>query len=117
MPTISGLRRRGYTPESIREFCDRVGIAKREILADMGLLEFCVREHLNKIALRRMVVFDPLKVVITNYAMTMDDGLRTIDDPTVVSGLSSVISNEEMLTSENNPEDANSGVRDIPFSN
>ena len=57
----AGLRRRGYTPESIRDFCDRVGIAKREILADLGLLEFCVREHLNKIAQRRMVVFDPLE--------------------------------------------------------
>ena len=67
MPTISGLRRRGYTPESIRDFCDKVGIAKGRILADLGLLEFCVREHLNKIAQRRMVVFDPLKVVITNY--------------------------------------------------
>ena len=117
MPTIVGLRRRGYTPESIREFCDRVGIAKREILADVGLLEFCVREHLNRIALRRMVVFEPLKVVITNYAQTMNEGLQTIDDPTVVSGLSSVVSNEEMLQSENNPEDTNSGVRNIPFSN
>ena len=63
MPTISGLRRRGYTPESIREFCDRIGIAKRENMIDVSLLEFCVREHLNKIALRRMVVFDPVKVV------------------------------------------------------
>jgi len=117
MPTIVGMRRRGYTPEAIREFCDRVGIAKRDIVADMGLLEFCVREHLNKVALRRMVVFDPLKVVITNYAQTIDDGLRTIDDPTVVSGLSSVVGNEEILQSENNPEDPNSGVRNIPFSN
>jgi glutaminyl-tRNA synthetase len=101
MPTIIGLRRRGYTPESIRDFCDRVGIAKREILADVGLLEFCVREHLNKVALRRMVVFDPLKIVITNYG---------------VSGELSVVNVEEMLQSENNPEDPKSGVRDIPFS-
>ncbi|WP_254049533.1 glutamine--tRNA ligase, partial [Cnuella takakiae] len=64
MPTISGMRRRGYTPEAFRDFCDRVGIAKRENIVDVGLLEFCVREHLNKIALRRMVVFDPLKVVL-----------------------------------------------------
>ena len=92
MPTISGLRRRGYTPESIREFCDRIGVAKRENMVDVGLLEFCVREHLNKISLRRMVVFDPLKLVITNYK------------------------GEEMLQSENNPEDPNGGVRDIPFS-
>ncbi|HRH61227.1 MAG TPA: glutamine--tRNA ligase/YqeY domain fusion protein, partial [Chitinophagaceae bacterium] len=92
MPTISGLRRRGYTPESIRDFCDRVGIAKRDILVDVGLLEFCVREHLNKIAQRRMVVFDPLKIVITNFE------------------------NEETISSENNPEDENAGTREIVFS-
>jgi glutaminyl-tRNA synthetase len=95
MPTISGMRRRGYTPESIRDFCDRVGIAKRENLTDLGLIEFCVREHLNKIAQRRMVVFDPLKVVLTNYTEVPGQG--------------------EMLTSENNPEDENGGYRDIPF--
>ena len=92
MPTISGLRRRGYTPESIREFCERIGVAKRENMVDVGLLEFCVREHLNKISLRRMVVFDPLKVVITNYE------------------------GEESLSSENNPEDPTTGTRPIPFS-
>jgi glutaminyl-tRNA synthetase len=96
MPTISGLRRRGYTPESIREFCDRIGVAKRENMVDVGLLEFCVREDLNKKALRRMVIFDPLKVVITNY-------------PSVDA--------EEFLESENNPEDDKSGVRKMPFSN
>ena len=94
MPTLSAMRRRGYTPESIREFCDKIGIAKRENLIDIGLLEFCVREHLNKIALRRMVVADPLKVVIINYP----------------EGKS------EMLASENNPEDPASGSRDMPFS-
>lgn len=93
MPTISGLRRRGYTPESIREFCDRIGIAKRENIVDVGLLEFCVREHLNRIALRRMVVFDPVKVVITNYS-----------------------GKGELLSTENNPEDADGGVRQLPFS-
>jgi glutaminyl-tRNA synthetase len=93
MPTISGLRRRGYTAHSIREFCGRIGVAKRENMVDVGLLEFCLREDLNKIALRRMVVFDPVKIVITNYR---GDG--------------------EMLHSENNPEDPNSGVREIPFS-
>ena len=93
MSTISGMRRRGYPAEAIRDFCERIGVAKRENLIDVGLLEFCVREHLNKIALRRMVVFDPLKVVITNY---MGDG--------------------EMLPSENNPEDPNAGHRDMPFS-
>jgi glutaminyl-tRNA synthetase len=92
MPTISGLRRRGYTPESIREFCDRIGVAKRDNLVDVGLLEFCVREHLNRIALRRMVVFDPVKVVLTNYQ------------------------GEEWLSSENNPEDPTAGQRQIPFS-
>ncbi|MBN9297189.1 MAG: glutamine--tRNA ligase/YqeY domain fusion protein [Filimonas sp.] len=94
MPTISAMRRRGYTPESIREFCDRIGIAKRDNLIDVGLLEFCVREHLNKIALRRMVVFDPVKVVLTNYP-----------------------ENEtELFTSEDNPEDPNTTSREIPFS-
>jgi len=95
MPTISGIRRKGYTPESIRDFCDRVGVAKRENLIDIGLLEFCVREHLNKIALRRMVVFDPLKIVITNY-----------DEKKV-----------EMVKSEDNPEDKSTTYRDVPFSN
>ena len=93
MPTISGLRRRGYTAESIRDFCDRIGVAKRENMVDMGLLEFCLREHLNKIALRRMVVFNPIKIIITNYS---GDG--------------------EILHSENNPEDPDGGVREIPFS-
>ena len=94
MPTISGLRRRGYTPESVRDFCDRVGISKRETLVEVGLLEFSAREHLNKIALRRMVVFDPLKIVITNYP----EG------------------ETETLLSDNNPEDENAGTREIPFS-
>lgn len=93
MPTISGLRRRGFTPESIRDFCDRIGVAKRENMVDVGLLEFCVREHLNKVAQRRMVVFDPLKVVITNYTDA-----------------------EELLPTENNPEDPNAGTRMVPFS-
>ncbi|OQY95496.1 MAG: glutamine--tRNA ligase [Sphingobacteriales bacterium UTBCD1] len=93
MPTISGLRRRGFTPESIRDFCDRIGVAKRENLVDVGLLEFCVREHLNKVALRRMVVFDPVKVIITNYQEN----------------------HNEKVKSENNPEDVSSGAREIPF--
>src|SRR5690242_17643025 len=94
MPTISAVRRRGYTPESIREFCDKIGVAKRENLIDVGLLEFCVREHLNKISQRRMVVFDPLKVVITNYP----EGKT------------------EMMSGEDNPEDENTTHREIPFS-
>ncbi len=93
MPTITGLRRRGYTPESIRDFCDRIGIAKRENMIDVSLLEFCVREQLNKTALRRMVVFDPLKIVLTNYT-----------------------GETELLQSENNPEEENKTYRDIPFS-
>src|SRR5919106_534568 len=87
MPTLSGLRRRGYTPESIRNFCERIGVAKRENLIDIGLLEFCVREHLNKVSLRRMVVFDPLKITITNFS----EG------------------NTEILEGEDNPEDHNAG--------
>lgn len=94
MPTISGMRRRGYTPEAIREFCDRIGIAKRDNLIDVSLLEFCVREHLNKVATRVMAVLDPIKVVITNYP----EG------------------KVEELTAENNPEDHESGSRIMPFS-
>ena len=93
MPTISGLRRRGYTPESIRVFAEKIGVAKRENLIDVSLLEFCVREHLNKIASRRMVVFDPLKIVLTNYEQ-----------------------DEELLSSEDNPEDPATTHRDLPFS-
>ena len=126
MPTISGLRRRGYTPESIRDFCDRVGIGKREILADVGLLEFCVREHLNKIAQRRMVVFDPLKVVITNYRRESSDVNRElratvgmVDSEAQMAEARNeqpITSKEEMVRSENNPEDANASHREIPFS-
>ncbi|TAG74818.1 MAG: glutamine--tRNA ligase/YqeY domain fusion protein [Runella slithyformis] len=93
MPTLSGMRRRGYTPQAVRGFCERIGITKNENLIDVGLLEFCVREHLNKIALRRMVVLDPLKVVITNYPETQ----------------------LEICHSENNPEDPESGTREVLF--
>lgn len=93
MPTISAVRRRGYTPEAIREFCDKIGVAKRDNLIDLSLLEFCVREHLNKISLRRMVVLDPIKVVITNFTAP-----------------------SETMTGENNPEDPNAGERDMQFS-
>lgn len=95
MPTVSGLRRRGYTAASIRDFATRVGIAKRENVIDLGLLEFCVREDLNKIALRRMVVSNPLKVTITNLAADF----------------------EESLSSINNPEDHDSGSHDMSFTN
>ncbi len=94
MPTISGLRRRGYTPEAIRNFADTIGIAKRENLIDVSLLEFHAREHLNKIAPRVMGVLDPVKVVIVNYP----EG------------------EEEWLETENNPEDESAGTRQIPFS-
>jgi glutaminyl-tRNA synthetase len=94
MPTITGMRRRGYGAAAIRDFCDKIGVAKRENLIDIGLLEFCVREELNKSALRRMVVFDPLKVIITNYEK-----------------------GSETLSIENNPEDENITYRDVPFSN
>ncbi|NRF41944.1 glutamine--tRNA ligase/YqeY domain fusion protein [Pedobacter foliorum] len=96
MPTISGLRRRGYTPESIREFCERIGIAKRENLIELSLLEFCVREHLNKTANRVMAVLDPIKMIITNYPEGQND----------------------ILIGENNPEaEDKGGTREIPFSN
>jgi glutaminyl-tRNA synthetase len=94
MPTISGLRRRGYTPASIREFCERIGIAKRENLIELSLLEFCIREDLNKTANRVMAVLDPIKMIITNY--TKDS---------------------EILIGENNPEaEDKGGSREIPFS-
>ncbi|WP_256011037.1 glutamine--tRNA ligase/YqeY domain fusion protein [Desertivirga xinjiangensis] len=93
MPTISGLRRRGFTAASIRDFCDRIGVAKRENSIDVSLLEFCIREDLNKKAWRRMAVLDPIKLVITNYP-----------------------EGEEILHGENNPEEeGGGGSRDIPF--
>ncbi|MFN5761147.1 MAG: glutamine--tRNA ligase/YqeY domain fusion protein [Sphingobacteriales bacterium] len=96
MPTISGLRRRGYTPASVRNFCDRIGVQRRENIIDVGLLEFCVREDLNKTALRRMAVLDPIKLVITNYPAGQT----------------------EELEGENNPEaENNGGYRKLPFSN
>ncbi|HIW11345.1 MAG TPA: glutamine--tRNA ligase/YqeY domain fusion protein [Candidatus Rikenella faecigallinarum] len=94
MPTISGLRRCGYTPESIRMFAEKVGVAKRDNIIDLGLLEWCVREDLNKTALRRMAVLNPLKVVITNYPEGQVEQLECV----------------------NNPEDAAAGTRRVPFS-
>jgi glutaminyl-tRNA synthetase len=94
MPTISGLRRRGYTPESIRDFCDRIGVAKRDSVVDIALLEHCVREDLNLHASRVMAVLRPLKVIFDNYP------------PDQV----------EWLDAENNPEDPETGWRKIPFS-
>ncbi len=99
MPTISAFRRRGYTAEAIRDFCDRVGIAKRENIADLSLLEFCVREDLNKKALRRMVVLEPMKVIITNYNFVGND-----DD------------DFEMLEIDDNPTDDKNEARKVPFS-
>ena len=93
MPTICGFRRRGYTPESIRAFCERIGVAKRDNIIDYGLLEFSLREHLNKVAQRRMAVIDPVKVVIDNYP----EGQT------------------EMLTAVNNPENEGDGTRQVPF--
>ncbi|MBI5206007.1 MAG: glutamine--tRNA ligase/YqeY domain fusion protein [Nitrospirae bacterium] len=94
MPTISGIRRRGYTPESIRNFCERIGVAKRDSLVDMALLEYCIREGLNKSAQRVMAVLKPLKVVITNYPENQTEELEAI----------------------NNPEDPSMGTRKVPFS-
>lgn len=94
MPTLAGMRRRGYTSDAIRNFCNRIGVAKKESLVDMGLLEYCVREHLNKITPRVMAVLRPLKIVITNYPEEQ----------------------EEYLDAINNPEDPNAGTRKVPFS-
>lgn len=94
MPTIAGYRRKGYTPESIRNFCEMIGVAKSNSTVDIGQLEFCIREDLNKKATRVMTVLNPLKLVITNYPDDM----------------------EEELEADNNPEDENAGKRKIPFS-
>jgi glutaminyl-tRNA synthetase len=94
MPTIAGMRRRGYTPEAIRNFCERIGVGKKESIADMALLEYCVREHLNKIAPRVMAVIKPLKVTIINYP---EDRMEELD-------------------AINNPEDPEAGTRKVPFS-
>ena len=94
MPTISGLRRRGYTPQAIRTFCDRIGVAKADSMVDMALLEYCVRENLNKHTPRVMGVLRPLKVVIDNYPENEEEELEAI----------------------NNPEDPSMGTRKVPFS-
>lgn len=94
MPTISGLRRRGYTPEAIRNFCERIGVAKRNSMVDIALLEFCIREDLNKHAQRVMAVLRPLKVVIDNYPEDLTEELDAV----------------------NNPEDPTAGTRKVPFS-
>jgi glutaminyl-tRNA synthetase len=94
MPTIAGLRRRGYTPESIRDFCDRIGVAKTDSTINVALLEHCIREHLNKTAPRVMAVLNPLRVVIDNYPEGQTEELDAI----------------------NNPEDPGAGTRKLPFS-
>lgn len=94
MPTISGLRRRGYTPESIRDFCERIGVAKKDSVVDIKLLEYCIREDLNKYAPRVLAVLRPLRVIIDNYPEDQEEGLEAI----------------------NNPEDPSMGTRTVPFS-
>jgi glutaminyl-tRNA synthetase len=94
MPTIAGLRRRGYTPEALREFCNRVGVAKRENMVEIALLEHCLRDDLNKRARRAMAVMKPIKVVITNYPEGQSEELDAV----------------------NNPEDESAGTRKVPFS-
>jgi len=94
MPTICGLRRRGYTPESIRNFAEIIGVAKRDNVIDVSLLEFCIREHLNKKALRRMVVMNPVKVVLDNYPDDLVEYMEVV----------------------NNPENTEDGLRNVPFS-
>jgi glutaminyl-tRNA synthetase len=94
MPTLSGLRRRGYTPEAIRDFCDRIGVSKANSTVDVAMLEHCLREHLNRDAMRVMAVLQPLKVVIENYPQGEFEELEAV----------------------NNPEDESAGTRHIPFS-
>lgn len=94
LPTLAGLRRRGYSPQAIREFCERIGVSKRDAITDYNLLEFCVREDLNKSAYRRIAVLKPLKVIITNY-----------DENTI-----------ELVAMENLPGDESKGSRKLPFS-
>jgi len=94
LPTISGIRRRGYPPEALRNFCDRIGVAKADSMVDMALLEYCVREELNKTAPRFMGVLHPLKVVIDNYPADSEEELQAV----------------------NNPEDPTAGTRKVPFS-
>jgi len=94
MPTISGMRRRGFTPKAIRDFCDRIGVAKRESIISLGLLEHAVREDLNKTSARVMAVLDPVKVIIDNYP----------------------VDQVEEMAAVNNPEDPNAGTRPVPFS-
>jgi glutaminyl-tRNA synthetase len=94
MPTISGFRRRGYTPEAIRDFCERIGVAKKENVIDVALLEYCVREDLNRRAPRAMAVLDPLRVVIENYPEAQVEEMDVV----------------------NNPEDPAAGTRKVPFS-
>ena len=94
MPTICGFRRKGYTPEAIRNFADIIGVAKRDNVIDIALLEHCIREDLNKRSLRRLAVINPLKLVIDNYP---DDLVEEMD-------------------AVNNPEDATTGMRKMPFS-
>ncbi len=107
MPTISGMRRRGYTPAAIRAFAERVGVAKRDNVIDLGLLEFSVREDLNRIAQRRMAVVNPIKVVITNF-----------DELTAQSNTKAEMFHGEqsiMVNCVNNPEDENAGTREVPL--
>src|SRR6185312_7101398 len=94
MPTISGLRRRGYTPEAVRNFCERIGVAKRNSVVDLALLEYCVREDLNRRAPRVMGVLQPLRVVIDNYPEGQVEDMEAV----------------------NNPEDPGMGTRKVPFS-
>ena len=94
MPTISGLRRRGYTPEAIRDFCERIGVAKKDSMVDMALLEHCLREDLNRRAPRAMAVLRPLKMVIENYPADLVEEMEAV----------------------NNPENPAAGTRNVPFS-
>jgi glutaminyl-tRNA synthetase len=132
MPTISGMRRRGYTPASIRAFAERVGVEKRDNVIDLGLLEFSVREDLNKVAQRRMAILNPLKVVITNFddvsgagAVSAVPAAGSVSTPPAAgsstwnkmqgAGGEGFSGRVEMIKCVNNPEDESAGTREVPL--
>ncbi|MBR2920410.1 MAG: glutamine--tRNA ligase/YqeY domain fusion protein [Kiritimatiellae bacterium] len=117
MPTVCGMRRRGYTPGAIREFCERVGVTKVESESDPALLEWCVREELNKTALRRMAVVDPVKVVVDNWGTGNGERIpraKRVAEGDALAGVGT--GNVRMVELPNNPLDESAGMRQIPFS-
>ncbi|MDO8684990.1 MAG: glutamine--tRNA ligase/YqeY domain fusion protein [Armatimonadota bacterium] len=112
LPTLAGLRRRGYTPEAIHEFCKRIGVAKVDNMVEVAVLEDCARDDLNKTSQRVMAVMNPLKVVITNYPTPCEGGAETVSPPCEGGARGG---EPEYLDAVNNPEDQNAGTRKVPF--